>query len=100
MPLSEAAGYADFVYLTADDPGSENPENICKELASALPRGTEYLIVPDRARAIRRALADLCPGDVLLLAGKGLGSTQRVMGQKIPFDEREQVAAAGGQLIW
>lgn len=100
VPLSEAAGYADFVYLTADDPGSENPENICKELAAALPRGTEYLIVPDRARAIRRALADLCPGDVLLLAGKGLGSTQRVMGQKIPFDEREQVAAAGGQLIW
>lgn len=100
VPLSEAAGYADFVYLTADDPGTENPENICKELAAALPHGTEYLIIPDRARAIRRALADLCPGDVLLLAGKGLCSTQRIMGQKLPFDEKEQVLAAGGQLIW
>lgn len=99
-PLSQAAGYADFVYLTADDPGTENPENICRELAAALPHDTEYLIVPDRARAVRRALADLCPGDVLLLAGKGLGATQRVMGQKIPFDEKEQVLAAGEQLIW
>lgn len=98
--LATAAGAADVVYLTADDPGSEDPEKICAELAAALPAGKEYLIIPDRARAIRRALADLCPGDVLLLAGKGLYSTQRVMGQRIPFDEREQVLAAGEQLIW
>lgn len=99
-PLAAAAGIADLVYLSADDPGSENPEKICAELAAGLPSGTEYLIIPDRASAIRRALADLCPGDVLLLAGKGLYSTHRVMGQKTTFDEREQVMAAGEQLIW
>ena len=98
--LAEAAGNADVVYLSADDPGSEDPVRICAELAAALPHGKEYMIIPDRASAIRRALADLCPGDVLLLAGKGLCSTQRIMGENLPFDEREQVLAAGEQLIW
>ncbi len=98
--LAKAAGSADAVYLTADDSGSESPVRICAELAKALPAGKEYLIIPDRASAIRRALADLCPGDVLLLAGKGLYSTQQIMGRRLPFDEREQVLTAGEQLIW
>lgn len=86
-PLALAAANADFLYLTADDPDTENPANICAELAQALPAGVRYAVFPDRLEALERAAEDLCPGDLLLLAGKGLYPTQKIMGRSLPFDE-------------
>lgn len=87
-PLALAASGADLLYLTADDPDTEDPARICAELAEALPRETHYTVIPDRREALFRAVENLCPGDTLLLAGKGLYSTQKIMGKVLPFDEK------------
>lgn len=88
-PLALAAAKADFLYLSADDPDTEDPERICEELVGSLPPGVRYTILPDRKNALMCATENLCPGDVLLLAGKGLYPTQKIMGRALPFDEKE-----------
>lgn len=83
--LAEACrGRADTVILTADDPGTEDPETICREIASYLGE-TPYEIIPDRVEAIARAAELSQPGDVLLLAGKGADATQAVKGKAVPY---------------
>lgn len=68
--------FADRIYLTADDPGNEQVEDICRDIAQYIKRA-EYHIIPERERAIRQAVAD-CRGDtLLLLLGKGGETTQK-----------------------
>jgi UDP-N-acetylmuramoyl-L-alanyl-D-glutamate--2,6-diaminopimelate ligase len=88
-----AADLADYTYLTADDPGLESVIDICNDMASAMPTDSQYRIIPDRAEAIRDALADLCPGDILLLAGKGDEQTQRIGSRLVPHSDRAVVEA-------
>lgn len=90
---------ADFTYLTADDPNFEPVEDICRDMAAAfapsfLPR---YKIIPDRAAAIREALDELRAGDILLLAGKGDETVQRIGGQALPHSDRAVVEEYIGQ---
>lgn len=97
-PLGEtAARLADAIYLTADDPADEDPMQICRDIEAGI-RATEsnvrYAIIPDRAKAIARAVWEMRPGDVLLLAGKGSQQTQFLRGERVPFSERELVAEA------
>jgi len=88
-PLAVVAlQYADFVYFTADNPDRESPEAICEELLAAAPDKRRLVLIPDREQAIRRAVADLRRGDVLLLAGKGNERYQLVCGVRVPFCER------------
>ena len=89
-----AAVLADYTYLTADDPGLESVIDICREMAAAFPQGSDrYRIIPDRAAAIRDALADLRSGDILLLAGKGDEQFQRIGGRLLPHNDRAVVEA-------
>ncbi len=90
-----AAAVADKIYLTNDNPRSEDPLTIIDEIEGGLgPR--EHTVEPDRRVAIERAILEAHPGDVVLIAGKGHENYQIVGGQTIPFDD---VAVARGALM-
>jgi UDP-N-acetylmuramoyl-L-alanyl-D-glutamate--2,6-diaminopimelate ligase len=89
--MGMAAGeLSDFVVLTSDNPRSEDPLGIMNDVMVGLGRfDTPHLAEPDRARAIRRALEEAKPGDVVLLAGKGHETYQILKDRTIDFDDRE-----------
>ncbi len=86
-----AAQNADVVYVTDDNPRSEDPAQIRIEILQACPEANE---VADRAEAILRAVDALGPGDALLIAGKG-HETGQIVGETVyPFDDVEQASVA------
>jgi UDP-N-acetylmuramoyl-L-alanyl-D-glutamate--2,6-diaminopimelate ligase len=88
-----AAELADVVYVTDDNPRTEDAVAIRSEILAACPGATE---IGDRARAIRAGVDDLKPGDVLLVAGKGHEPGQIVGKTVIPFSDHDAVRAAIG----
>ncbi|WP_127903418.1 UDP-N-acetylmuramoyl-L-alanyl-D-glutamate--2,6-diaminopimelate ligase [Solirhodobacter olei] len=86
-----AAAHADVLIVTDDNPRSEDPAEIRAAILAACPGATE---VGDRAEAILRGVAELGPGDALLIAGKGHESGQTVAGIVYPFDDVEQASLA------
>jgi UDP-N-acetylmuramoyl-L-alanyl-D-glutamate--2,6-diaminopimelate ligase len=86
-----AAAHADLVYVTDDNPRSEDPATIRAAILSACPEGIE---VADRAEAILRAVDSLGPGDACLIAGKGHEAGQIVGDTVYPFDDLEQASVA------
>lgn len=94
-----AANHADIVFVTDDNPRSEDPAHIRAAVMQAAPDATE---VGDRAEAILRGIDALEPGDALLIAGKGHETGQIVGDQVLPFDDAEQasisVAALDGRV--
>ena len=82
---------ADHVIVTDDNPRSEDPAAIRKEILAACPGARE---IGDRGQAIREATACLGEGDVLLVAGKGHEAGQIVGDNVIPFTDHAAVAAA------
>jgi UDP-N-acetylmuramoyl-L-alanyl-D-glutamate--2,6-diaminopimelate ligase len=87
-PLMAYAGesLADLAILTSDNPRSENPEDILKEMEKGLSQRNHEKIV-DREQAIRRAIDLAGPGDIVLIAGKGHEKTQEFADRKVPFDD-------------
>jgi len=83
---------ADRVFATSDNPRSEDPLAILDDMKAGL--GPDAVIEPDRAEAIRRAVAGAAPGDVVLIAGKGHEQYQEIAGVRHPFDDRRVAAAA------
>jgi UDP-N-acetylmuramoyl-L-alanyl-D-glutamate--2,6-diaminopimelate ligase len=86
-----AAGNADSVIVTDDNPRGENPDTIRSAILSAAKGAKE---IGDRAEAIRTAIAALQPGDALLIAGKGHETGQIVGDRTLPFSDHDAVAAA------
>ena len=85
-----AARLCDLAVLTSDNPDNEDPDRIIADIARAFANTqTPYLAIPDRAEAIRKAVALTQGGDILVLAGKGHEQYQLINGQKIPFCERD-----------
>jgi UDP-N-acetylmuramoyl-L-alanyl-D-glutamate--2,6-diaminopimelate ligase len=82
---------ADHVIVTDDNPRSENPQTIRLAILSAARGASE---IGDRAAAIRTAIAELEPGDALLIAGKGHETGQIVGNTTLPFSDHDTVAAA------
>ncbi len=90
--MGEAARkYADVLYVTDDNPRTEDPASIRAAILAACPEAQE---VGDRAEAILRAVDALLPGDALLIAGKGHESGQIVGTDVYPFDDVEQASVA------
>ena len=88
-----AAKYADFCIVTTDNPRTEDPEEIIREILEGVKNaGTPYVSICDRPSAIRWAIDKAGPGDVILLAGKGHEDYQVVGKTKHHMDEREIVA--------
>ncbi|MGA8932379.1 MAG: UDP-N-acetylmuramoyl-L-alanyl-D-glutamate--2,6-diaminopimelate ligase [Pseudolabrys sp.] len=86
-----AAENADRVIVTDDNPRSENPAAIRAAILAEAPGAVE---IGDRAEAIRRAVAALGAGDVLLVAGKGHEVGQIIGERVVPFSDHEAVTAA------
>ena len=85
-----AAELSDFVVLTSDNPRSEDPLDIMNDVLVGLRRkDTPCLVEPDRATAIKRAIEEARPGDILILAGKGHETYQVLKDRTIAFDDRE-----------
>lgn len=89
--MGQAAGeLSDFVVLTSDNPRSEDPLAIINDALVGLRRtDVDHQIEPDREKAIRSALGQARPGDVVLLAGKGHEDYQVLKDGPIHFDDRE-----------
>ncbi len=82
---------ADRVIITDDNPRSEDPAAIRRDILAACNKAEE---IGDRGQAIARAVAGLEPGDVLVVAGKG-HETGQILGDRIlPFDDRDSARAA------
>jgi len=92
-----AARLADGVFVTSDNPRSEEPEAIIADVLAGVPAGARDRVVvePDRRRAIGLALAAAAPADVVVIAGKGHERGQIFADHRIPFDDR---AVAAGLL--
>jgi UDP-N-acetylmuramoyl-L-alanyl-D-glutamate--2,6-diaminopimelate ligase len=90
-----AADYADQVFITDDNPRSEDPDLIRAEILAGARKGSaDVTEVGDRAEAILRAVDALSPGDTLLVAGKGHESGQIIGDVTLPFDDVEQASVA------
>ncbi len=98
--MGTAAGEgSDFVVATSDNPRSEDPLAILREIEPGLKAsGVKYSIEPDRTAAIRLAIATATAGDVVLIAGKGHEKEQILNGRTIPFDDAEVALATLGEL--
>ena len=80
---------ADLVVVTSDNPRSEDPAAIAAAaLEGVVDAGRDAVVELDRRLAIRRALAEAAPGDVVLVAGKGHETGQTAAGMTLPFDDR------------
>ncbi len=80
---------ADEVWITSDNPRSESPETIARQVAEGFSSSGRYRIELDRAIAIQAAIAAAQPGDTVLIAGKGHERFQEFAHTVIPFDDVE-----------
>ena len=88
-----AADNADLVIVTSDNPRTEDPEEIIREITEGMKnKRTPKKVICDRVEAIHWAIDNARPGDVILLAGKGHEDYQVVGHEKRHMDEREIVA--------
>jgi UDP-N-acetylmuramoyl-L-alanyl-D-glutamate--2,6-diaminopimelate ligase len=90
-PLMGAAAtrLADLSVVTSDNPRSEDPVAIIAAIEPGARRGGgRYVVEPDRRSAIRLALQEAAPGDVVVVAGKGHETGQEFADRTIPFDDR------------
>ena len=88
-----AADNSDFVIVTSDNPRTEEPEEIIREIVAGMKnKRTPKKVICDREEAIHWAIDNARPGDVILLAGKGHEDYQVVGHEKRHMDEREIVA--------
>lgn len=93
-----AAELADLCVVTSDNPRTEDPQTIIDDILAGMKNiRTSVQVIPDREKAIAWVLDKACPGDVILLAGKGHEDYQIVGKEKRHMDEREIVAAVLAQ---
>lgn len=83
--------YADKIIITNDNPRTEAPENIAKDILKGLSDKARYEVELDRAFAIQSACEQAQADDIILIAGKGHENYQIIGQQKFPFSDRECV---------
>ncbi len=90
-PMGAVAGkHSDLVIVTSDNPRTENPLKIIREIEVGLKEtACPYLAISDRREAIHHAIRQAKPNDVVLIAGKGHETYQIVGSDKFHFDDRE-----------
>jgi UDP-N-acetylmuramoyl-L-alanyl-D-glutamate--2,6-diaminopimelate ligase len=82
---------ADRVTVTSDNPRTEDPEAIIAQILGGLTQPERVEVEPDRSRAIARALAQLKPGDTLVVAGKGHERYQIIGTTRHRFDDADVI---------
>ncbi len=81
--------YSDKIYITDDNPRYENPKKIRKDIKKGIKR--KVIEIPNRAKAISKAIKGLRAGEILLVAGKGHEKTQEIGNQKIFFSDKKMI---------
>ncbi|HEX3031643.1 MAG TPA: UDP-N-acetylmuramoyl-L-alanyl-D-glutamate--2,6-diaminopimelate ligase, partial [Bacillota bacterium] len=87
-----AAKLSDFTVITSDNPRSEDPEAILKDVEAGVGQiasRDKYVKIADRKEAIGQAIKMAGPGDLVLIAGKGHETYQIIGSRTQPFDDRE-----------
>lgn len=90
--MAEAAcEHSDKVIFTSDNPRSEDPAQIIKDMEEGLPAAAKrkYISIVDRKEAIKTAISLAKPEDIILVAGKGHEKYQEIKGIKNHFDDKE-----------
>ena len=89
--MGEISGnIADFTVITSDNPRTEEPAEIVKEIEEGIKKTKgKYVAIVDRIEAIKYAINMANKNDIIVLAGKGHETYQEINGKKYPFDERE-----------
>ncbi|MGB7848439.1 MAG: UDP-N-acetylmuramoyl-L-alanyl-D-glutamate--2,6-diaminopimelate ligase [Candidatus Acidiferrum sp.] len=97
--MGETSGrLSDLSILTSDNPRQEDPLKIISDIVVGMQKsGGKYMIEPDRAKAIRLAIEEARPGDIVLLAGKGHEDYQVFADHTIHLDDREIARKALGE---
>lgn len=94
MMAQVAESLADRIVMTTDNPRDEEPGAIIEDMKAGLDRPENARVEVNRAAAIRQAISECGPGDIVLVAGKGHEAWQEVKGRKIPFSDEAAVNAA------
>jgi UDP-N-acetylmuramoyl-L-alanyl-D-glutamate--2,6-diaminopimelate ligase len=89
--IAEAA--ADAIVVTDDNPRTEESAVIIAQIVAGMRNPAAAQVVPDRAEAIRQAIAEADAGDVVVVAGKGHEDYQLVGTETRPFSDRATVLA-------
>jgi UDP-N-acetylmuramoyl-L-alanyl-D-glutamate--2,6-diaminopimelate ligase len=89
-----AAQLADQLYVTSDNPRTEDAQQILADVTAGIPPGGSMQVQADRAVAIAAAIAEAEPGDLVLIAGKGHEDYQILGTTKVHFDDREEADKA------
>jgi len=86
-----ACEHSDKVVFTSDNPRSEAPEDILKDMEAGLQPSLrrKYISIADRKEAIKTAISLAAKEDILLIAGKGHEKYQEIKGVKYPFDDKQ-----------
>lgn len=90
-----ACGHSDRVIFTSDNPRSEDPEQIIRDMEEGLLPAyrKKYISITDRREAIKTAISLASPEDIILVAGKGHETYQEIKGVRNHFDDKEEVKA-------
>lgn len=88
-----ACEHSDKVIFTSDNPRSEDPLQIIKDMEEGLPVAAKrkYISIADRKEAIKTAISLAKPEDIILIAGKGHEKYQEIKGVKHDFDDKKVV---------
>ena len=86
-----AAKMADIAIFTSDNPRTEDPEQILREMEAGVESGDKYLKITDRHEAIKTAVMLAEPRDIILLAGKGHEDYQIIGTEKHHFNDKEVI---------
>lgn len=88
---------SDVVIVTSDNPRTEDPQAIIRDITAGFTQPAKAMIEADRAAAIAKGIGMAKSGDVVLIAGKGHEDYQVIGKEKIHFSDHEQVRAAIGR---
>ena len=92
--MGEAAASADLLYVTSDNPRTEDPAKILDEVIAGISERSTVHSVIDRSEAISAAISNALPDDIVVIAGKGHENYQIMGTTRTDFDDREHARAA------
>ncbi len=94
-----AAQLADRLVVTSDNPRTEEPQQILRDVLTGIPIGTALTVEENRSIAIQLAVSESGPGDVVLIAGKGHEDYQILGTEKVYFDDRKEALGALNRIL-
>jgi len=84
--------------VTSDNPRSEEPMDIIRDILDGIPLDFPHHVVSDRREAIRKAMHRAHRGDCIVVAGKGHETYQEIKGVRHHFDDAEVIGQLGAEL--